>query len=371
MHQNRGEPCENCPALKSFITGWLKKNKKYIYDTQGNCKFCNFISMPIKNETGKVFAVVESIVNLTEKIDLEHKLKIIKDELQAIFDGIDEGICVIDKDYQILRANQGILKIFNKRQFSNLLGRKCFVEYFKNWSPCTNCPVQKTFESGESRSFTKVYQGKNKEKVILDISTFPIKDDKGKIIQVVEYIKNITNLVNLEEQVLFNERLTEIEELAAGIAHEIKNPLVNIIAASQLCLLKQQVSKEVKNHLGIILRSAKNADKIIKQLLNFAKPRELSFKLENIIKVINTVCTMVESKCTKQKINIIKKCSRGIPPILLDNGLLEQAFLNIILNALDAMPNAGRLTITAFVDIKTNEIVVSFADTVRVFLLKI
>jgi len=180
---------------------------------------------------------------------------------------------------------------------------------------------------------------------------------------VIVYLKNITDMVNLEEQVLFNERLTEVGELAAGVAHEIKNPLGNIVAAAQFCLLKQQINEKTKNYLEIILRNAENANKIIKQLMTFAKPRELSFKLENITHVIDRVCILVETMCAKQKVTVIKKWSRSIPPILLDSNLLEQTFLNIILNALNAMPNGGDLTITALVNIKQNEILVSFIDT--------
>ena len=363
VYQNRDEPCENCPVLNTFRTGRVKKIKQYIYDTQGNRIFCNFISMPVKNERRKVIAVVELITNLTERIELEHKLKAIKDELQAIFDGTEDGIYVIDENYQILRANQRILKIFDKRSFSDLLGKRCFIEYFDNRRTCRDCPVQKTFKNAKLYRLTKIYQKRNKTKVILDITAFPLKDDEGRVIQVIVYLKNVTDMVNLEEQVLFNERLTEVGELAAGVAHEIKNPLGNIVAAAQFCLFKQQINEKTKKYLEIILRNAENANKIIKQLMTFAKPRELSFKLKNITQVINKVCSLVGTKCTKQKVSIFKKWSRSIPPILLDNDLLEQTFLNLILNAFDAMPNGGDLTITALVNIKQNEIVVSFVDT--------
>jgi len=363
VYQNRDEPCENCPVLNTFRTGRIKKTKQYIYDTQGNKRFCNFISMPIKNERRKIIAVVELITDLTKKGELEHELKVVKDELQSVFDGIEDGICVIDKNYQILRANQRILKIFDKRSFSDLLRKKCFIEYFENWRTCSNCPAQKTFENAEPCRLTKIYHGRDKNKVILDIATFPLKDDEGRVTQVIVYIKDITDMINLEEQVLFNERLTEVAELAAGVAHEIKNPLGNIMAAAQFCLLKKQLNKETKNYLEIVLRNAENANKIIKQLMSFAKPRELSFKLEDITQVINRVCTLVETKCVKQKVSVIKKWPRSIPPILLDSDLLEQTFLNLILNSLDAMPNGGKLTIAALVNIQQNEIVVSFVDT--------
>ena len=330
-----------------------------LIDKKGNIRNI-FMRIGMVPNTKKSIA---SLMDITERKNAEKNIKSAKDELQAIFDGIEDGICVIDENYQILRANQRILKIFDKRSFSDLLGKRCFIEYFDNRKTCRNCPVQKTFENAEPCRLTKIYQKRNKTKVILDITAFPLKDDEGRVIQVIVYLKNITDMVNLEEQVLFNERLTEVGELAAGVAHEIKNPLGNIVAAAQFCLFKQQINEKTKNYLEIILRNAESANKIIKQLMTFAKPRELSFKLENTTDVIDRVCILVETMCAKQKVTVIKKWSKSIPPILLDSNLLEQTFLNIILNALDAMPNGGDLTITALVNIEQSEVLVSFIDT--------
>ena len=317
-----------------------------LIDKKGNIRNI-FMRIGMVPNTKKSIA---SLMDITERKNAEKNIKSAKDELQAIFDGIEDGICVIDESYQILRANQRILKIFDKRSFSDLLGKRCFIEYFDNRKTCRNCPVQKTFENGESYRLTKIFQKRNKNKVMLDMTAFPLKDDEGRVIQVIVYLKNITDM-------------TEVGELAAGVAHEIKNPLGNIVAAAQFCLFKQQINEKTKNYLEIILRNAESANKIIKQLMSFAKPRELSFELENITHVIDKVCILVETMCAKQKVTVIKKWSKSIPPILLDSNLLEQTFLNIILNALNAMPNGGDLTITALVNIKQNEILVSFIDT--------
>jgi PAS domain S-box-containing protein len=317
-----------------------------LIDKKGNIRNI-FMRIGMVPNTKKSIA---SLMDITERKNAEKNIKSAKDELQAIFDGIEDGICVIDESYQILRANQRMLKIFDKRSFSDLLGKRCFIEYFDNRRICGNCPVQKAFENGESYRLTKIFQKRNKNKVMLDMTAFPLKDDEGRVIQVIVYLKNITDM-------------TEVGELAAGVAHEIKNPLGNIVAAAQFCLFKQQINEKTKNYLEIILRNAESANKIIKQLMTFAKPRELSFKLENTTDVIDRVCILVETMCAKQKVTVIKKWSKSIPPILLDSNLLEQTFLNIILNALDAMPNGGDLTITALVNIEQSEVLVSFIDT--------
>jgi signal transduction histidine kinase len=364
VFQKKDAPCENCPSLKTFKTGKIEKARQFGYDAQGNIKYFEFISSPIKYKWERTTQVVELAVDLTEKISLEHKLKETKDRLQTIFDNIDDGISVIDKDYQILRVNQGILKLFNKRDFSSVLGKRCFGEYHKNETLCDNCPARKTFEDGKAYHITKIWRAPDKEgQLVLDIFCFPIKDEQDEVIQVIEYIKDITNMVKLEDQLLYQERLAGIGELAAGIAHEIRNPLGSIAASSQFVLNKYKIPREVKKHLKIILRNSENANRIIKDLLDFAKPREICFKLVNIKEVIGGACNLIKVRCAKQRVRLKQGLSRGLPKILLDEKRMEQVFLNFILNALDAMPNGGRLMINAHSDFQTNEIVVSFLDT--------
>jgi len=363
VYQKRDTPCENCPSVKTFKTGKIEKARQYAYDTEGNLKYFEFTSAPMQDERGRTMAVVELAVDLTEEIELEHKLKETKNRLQTIFNNIGDGISVIDENYQISSVNQGILELFIKRDFQELLGKKCFSEYHKNEGICDNCPAQKTFENGQPYHVIKICAGSDRGRAVLDISTFPIKDDNGKVVQVIEYIKNVTGRIKLEDQLLYQERLAGIGELAAGIAHEIRNPLGSITASSQFVLSKYKLSDPVKKHLKIILKNSENANKIIKDLLDFAKPREISFEVGNIGKVITDACNLVKVRCARQHVRLTRRYSRRLPLILLDEKRLEEAFLNFILNALDAMPNGGRLVINVNADFQNNEVVISFLDT--------
>ena len=363
VYQKREAPCANCPALKTLKTGEIEKARQHTYGPMGNIKYFEFTTTPLVNESGRTIGVVELATDLTEKIQLENKLKEVKDRLQAVFDNIGDGISVIDKDFQILRVNQGILKMFNKKTFSDLLGKKCFIEYYKNESLCDTCPAQKTFEEGEACHVTKIWQVPDKGRLVLDISTFPIKGKDGKVIQVIEYIKNVTDRVKLEDQLLYQERLAGIGELAAGVAHEIRNPLGNIVASSQFCLSKYRLHELARKHLRIILKNAENANSTIKDLLDFAKPSEISYKRGSVADVIDRACNLVKTRCSKQRVRLTKRFSRRLPPILLDEKLLEEAFLNFILNALDVMPEKGRLAITAYPDSDNNEVLINFSDT--------
>lgn len=305
-------------------------------------------------ETGPGLAV-----DLTKRIELKET----KEGLQTIFDNIGDGISVIDKDYKIPMVNQGILKMFKRSDLSDLIGKRCFSQYHKTESICNSCPGQETFEEGIPHRITKICQGIDKGRVVLDISTFPIKDDNGKVTQVIEYMRNVTDTVKLEDQLLYQERLAGVGELAAGVAHEIRNPLGNITASAQLCLSKYEFHKSVKRYLRIILKNSKQANRIVKDLLDFANPREVSFKMCDIGKVIDSACNLLKARCLKQRVRLTKRWSRRLPQILLDRKQLEGAFLNLILNALDAMQGGGRLAITAYPDFQNNEVVISFSDT--------
>ena len=359
----REAPCDDCPSTKVLRTGEVQKSRQKAYDKFGNVKYFEYTSTPLVNEKGRTIGVIELATDLTEKIELEYKLKEVKDKLQVVFDNIEDGISIIDKNCQILRVNKGILKMFNKRDFSEVIGKKCFAEYYKSEGMCSNCSAQKTFEDGNPYHVTRIWHISDKGRVVLDISTFPIKDKNGEVIQVIEYIKNITDRVKLEDQLLYQERLAGVGELAAGIAHEIRNPLGNIVASAQFCLGKYRLHELARKHLRIILKNAENANGIVKDLLDFAKPTEISYKLGNIGEVIGSACNLVKTRCSKDRVRLTKRISKRLPKILLDEKHLEEAFLNFILNGLDAMSGGGRLTITAYPDSEKNEVAVSFSDT--------
>jgi len=307
---------------------------------------------------------VDPSINLDKEIGEEHLLAVAKKSLDAIFDGIEDGIFVINREYNMIRANKAILNISGKKDFSEILGRKCFKEIFQRDAICDNCPAEKTFKEGIPNQLTKIISREmGSKRVILNESTFPIKDEDDNIIQVISYIKDITHVVKLEDKLLYSERLAGIGKLAAGVAHEVRNPLGNIKAAAQLCLDKCKSDKQIRRYLNVMLRNTERINKVIKDLLNLAKPHKASFKMGCIDRIIDSLCDLANARCLKQRVRLSKRFPRTLPQILLDEKLLKEAFLNLIFNALDAMPNGGRLAINAYYEHNDEEIVMTFCDS--------
>jgi signal transduction histidine kinase len=303
-----------------------------------------------------------SPINLDKEIEVKHLLEVAKKSLDAIFDGIEDWIFVINREYNIIRANKAVINISGERDFSDILGRKCFNKFYQRDRICDNCPAEKIFQDGISTQFTKICKEIDKKKVILNMSLFPIKNGDS-VIQVIEHAKDVTHVVELEGQLLRSERLAGIVELATGLAHEIRNAVGTINAAAQLCLDKYELDKQISRYLNVILRSSWRINKVIKELVNLAKPHEAAFKLSHFDKIINSVCALVNARCLNQNVRLIKKLSRRLPQIFLDEKSLKEAFLNLILNAVEAMPSGGKLAITAYYDHNAEEIVTTFCDS--------
>lgn len=312
-------------------------------------------------EEHKALNEIDLSIDLSKEIEVKHLLAVAKKSLDAIFDGIEDWIFVINREHEIIRANKAILNISGKRDFLEILGRKCFNEIYQRDRICDNCPAEKTFQDGIPTQLTKISKEIGKKKVILNTSIFPIKDGDS-VIQVIEYTKDVTHVVGLEDQLLYSERLAGIGKLAAGVAHEVRNPLGNIKAAAQLCLDKYELDKQIRRYLNVILRNSGRINKVIKDLLNLAKPHEASLKIGRIDKIIDSLCDLANARCLKQRVRLSKRFPRTLPQILLDEKLLKEAFLNLIFNALDAMPNGGRLAINAY-EHNDEEIVIAFCDS--------
>ena len=173
--------------------------------------------------------------------------------------------------------------------------------------------------------------------------------------------KEIQERKQLQNQLIRSERLAGVGELAAGIAHEIRNPLGNISSSAQMCLSKYKHPAEVQQFLEIIQEDSDKANSIIKGLLDFANPRDVKFERGSICSVIKSVIKRINARCQEKNISVNIDCGKDIQPSLMDVKWLEQAFLNLAVNAVNAMPDGGELIFN--VKQLKNKINVICADT--------
>ncbi len=279
-----------------------------------------------------------------------------------IYTDVNDSIFIVDRRYEIIKANENFINIFCQNNLPASVGKKCYC-LFDNEFVCNNCSAKDVFDEGIFSQDKMIRNEINGEKIIFKESSFPLTDNDHVVSYALVFLKDCTHETFLEDRLKNSDRLIEIGKLAAGIAHEIRNPLGNITAAAQFYLNKPNLDNEIKKYLKIIIRNSDRMNKVIKDLLNFVKPSEAVFAICSVYKIIDNVCRLTRARLLKQQVQLIIRFSRRHPKILLNEKLMEDVFLNLILNAIEAMPQGGKLTITAHTEHNGSEIVININDT--------
>lgn len=309
------------------------------------------------------------------KHNMEAKLMESEERYRLLVEHSPDGIA-IEADKKIIFINPAALKILGEEDDLKLLGASVFdfipsknLESFKN-------KLAKANENHSSITFIEEqFLRANGSKFYAEIAMIPFAWEGKIALQII--FRDITERKNADEelrkayaeikrtqQALINsEKLAALGRFSAGIAHEIRNPLANISASAQFCMSKFEMDKSMKKHFDVILRNTESANRIIKELLDFTSPRETVLVQGNINTVLEHVCELVKPRCIKNNINLTKKIQGKLPSFPLNDKKLEEAFMNFLSNAIEAMPKGGTLTVESSHNTENNSITVNFSDT--------
>lgn len=275
---------------------------------------------------------------LAERMEL---LRLSKNELQTTFDGVSYYMAEIDKNFSIVTINKAFeeyLKI-NRRSAFN----KEIVTLLK-----LNGEAAEDLKRSISDTFT--YE-KNQElgisigRKILEIRMFPIKDSREKVFKILLMAIDVTDERSAKRQLIQDNKMIAIGQLAAGVAHEIRNPLG--IIRNYCFLLKTQasVNPELKDKaIETIEKQVERSGKIIDNLLNFSRSSNNNIETANLKEEILTIISFQRKDIYEKRITVEVTCaSHLIVHILIES--LEMILINLIRNAVDAMPAGGLITI--------------------------
>jgi len=166
-----------------------------------------------------------------------------------------------------------------------------------------------------------------------------------------------------QEEIMKSERLAMIGQLAAGVAHEINNPLGGILLFSRLLLQKTPDKGLMRDNLERIEKDAKRCQHIVQGLLDFAREREQKIELSQINDLLEKSISLFENQAMFHNIDVVKQYESDLPLIPVDPAHIQQVFVNIIVNAADAMNGKGVLTISTGLAKKDDYVEAKFADT--------
>ena len=285
----------------------------------------------------------------------QENLKENAETLHSLFEGISDPLALVNPDCSLEITNQAYREGVAKK-ISALFTERCHSEDCTPDASRPVCFLERV--KRDKRAVSEYWEGEDGR--FYYIHLYPIFDGSGNVVKAVHYVKDITERKQMETQMRRAEKLAAVGQLSAGIAHEINNPLGGI----RLCfnnLMTTGMDEETKKmHIDVINSGLAKIQDIIGQLLDLSKKSALNVSSVSVNKMIEDVLNLTESLTTRKEIKVVKKLSGSIPEIMVDQNKMEQVFLNIILNAVQAMDGQGILTVETSLD--DGHCTISFGD---------
>lgn len=268
-----------------------------------------------------------------------NELVMSNNKLEAIFNGIASPVCMIDIDYSIKEANKATMSFFGKTR-EELIGKKCYRVFFMRNRPCTFCKALDCLHSGvmqetEADVADKIYAFQFHNVRVP-------KTSKGEFIEI---INDVTEHKNLQEELVRTEKMAGIGTLAAGIAHELNNPLAGILGTGEIMLSELEEDSRYQEYVQDIISYSKTASDVIKELSIYTRKEEKAKQSVDLVRVLEFSLRLATRGIESKNIHV-KRTYHALPSIEANESELQQLFLNLIVNAIQAMEGRGTLTLS-------------------------
>ncbi|MCX6128641.1 MAG: ATP-binding protein [Proteobacteria bacterium] len=290
---------------------------------------------------------------------MQKKLSLAKDTLEFVedlkrrwmstVDAIIDPLMLIDNNFNVLQANRATGSLAHQ-DVKEVIEQKCYKIFASRSSPCPGCRLLESIEAKKPLNFelNQVYAGRTYE-----VNTQPIYNSQGEFEGSLHIYRDRTLAKQMQNQLIQHEKLASIGLLAGGIAHEINNPLAGILLFSQMLL--RTMDKDSSHYQDVIEieSAAKRCKAIVESLLDFARKQPViddkkSSVLVDLQDAMESALRFSTVGGAADRLEIVEEWSKNRVQTNGNRNKFIQVFLNLIQNAIQAMPNGGTLTLRTF-----------------------
>jgi signal transduction histidine kinase/HAMP domain-containing protein len=307
------------------------------------------LEVRVKERTSELLTTNEQLQKeIEERGRTEEVLRSERNKFRGMLSAIGDGVDIINKDYIIEFQNELLQTRFGDKQ-----GENCYIAYMGLEKPCDFCRIQESIRTNNAVRVELVGRdGKNYE-----LSSSPFIDVDGEV-KVIELIREITEhkraeeeMAALQEQLRQSQKMEAVGRLAGGIAHDFNNLLTVIQGYSQLSLMNLKDSDPLKGNIEEVKKASDRAAELTRQLLAFGRRQIMEIRVLDLNTVLQNLDKMLR-RVIGEDIELVTLLSEDLGRVKTDPGQIEQVIMNLVVNARDAMPDGGKLTIeTANVDL--------------------
>jgi PAS domain S-box-containing protein len=316
----------------------------------------------LRTVSGYVAVAIENSLLYQEQTERASELKLLKEFNESIIESINVGIVAVDLDGRVTRLNSALEHILDLRRDS-AVGRKVEELFAEDFSETIEQVLgSEGWRLKEIRNIYKIHTAtRGGRSLVLNISIAPLEDANEKTGALV-VLEDVTSRIRLEEQLQQREKLSSIGLLAAGVAHEVNTPLTGVSSYTQMLLGMLSDTDPKHALLQKVRRQADRATNIVNNLLNFSRTGDATeFSEVDLSTVLDDTIQLLEPQLRRSQIEIVRTLDHDSPRIFGNSGKLQQVFTNLLLNARDAIPDGGRISISTTAEDHT--VIVEVSDT--------
>ena len=374
VRYQRQWPCyemgERCYLNEVKKTGKTVSTILELESASGEPRFDVITVSPIFDDQGNIVQVLEAARDITERITLQREAQKSKVFFQNVIQSSVDGIVVVDTKGHVLIFNEGMerltgysaVKIMKYGHLSSFYNIDVAKENMQKMRSDQHGPVGKLNPTNMS-ILTKAG-----EEIPVTLSASIIRSE-GKEIGSVGAFTDMREILQMRKeledthlQLVQSDKIASVGRMAAGVAHEINNPLAGVLIYAELLKESFKNNPQHLEDINEIIKQTLRCKNIVSELLEFSRQsigKESAFELE---KLIGTCLNLLTKQAAFQDIRIVKEIEPGMPTMLGDMGQLQQVFTNLFINASDAMKGVGQLHINAEYLSKESKFVIRVSD---------
>lgn len=362
-----GTPKPELPAnWKEIVTEvkpYYESGKAYIPVGSHNassegilCLFWNEGTRVTEQDRNVLRALGQQLGIAMENLAALHNLLRQKDMLQAIVEGISDPLLLMDGTCGVVLANEAARALSSS--FGGTVSDSACAALFREGGVFENCPLQMALEWGETMS----REVETEDGRFFSINVYPVAEGAAEEGRGVVYVRDVTQERHMLVSMQQSEKLATVGQLAAGLAHEINNPLGVIKCYAEL-LRGGDSGQELQNDVDVILKHASQAQNVLQDLLNFARPKQVEPVSLDVETVVTNAINIFRVQAEKKGVVVNRDKDEPLPAIIANEQSVEQILANLLKNSLDAVAeNEGRITVSTQYEPREHSIVIRVAD---------
>jgi len=335
VYKHRSEKCEICPVERVFMDGQNHRSEERVKCLDGKKVSVLVEATPIRDESGKIVAVIEMSTDITQIKSLERQLRRSQRRYHVLFDEVPCYISIQDPELHIVEANRAF-----QEAFGSCLGRKCYEIYKHRSEPCAPCPVQETLDDGQPHTREEVVTSLSGEQRNVLVTTAPIRNGRREITGVMEMSADITQVRELES------RLTSLGLLIGSVSHGLKGMLNGLAGGMYLVDSGFAKDDQQRVHKGwaTVQRNVARIRSMVSDILYYAKDRVPNWESLSAAEVAQDVCGLAESRARDHNVQLATTFDPDAGEFEADAQAIRSLLVNLIENSLDACRLDGKKT---------------------------